>query len=74
MSISPGVATPIAVISGIDSFAAATARRIVSHIVSSPASCPRSGSVAITTGVESGKPSSFTTAAFIVVPPTSSPT
>src|SRR4051794_6333372 len=74
VSISPGVATPTAATSSGVSFAAATARRIVSHIVSSPASWPRSGWVSMTTGADSGRPASSTTAAFMVVPPTSSPT
>ena len=51
MSISPGVATPMAVMSFSFSFAAATAWRIVSHIVSRPASCPSSGRVSRTDGL-----------------------
>ena len=50
MSMRPGVATPMAAMSSIVSLAAATARRIVSHIVSRPASWPRSGCVSMTAG------------------------
>ena len=73
MSPRPGVATPMAAMSARVSFAAATARRMVSHMVSRPASCPSSVLVSITTA-GNAFPASSTTAAFIVVPPTSSPT
>src|SRR3954462_15286968 len=73
MSIVPGVATPMAAMS--DSFlpAAAMALRMGAAIWLRPCSCPLEASVGRVTD-EKALPASSTAAAFMVVPPTSSPT
>jgi len=73
MAISPGVATPTAAMSAIVSPAVFTASSMVAHMVFSPASCPRSGLVSRVATLDA-TPVSSTTAAFMVVPPTSKPT
>src|SRR5262249_4892154 len=73
MSIVPGGATPIAAISFSVLPEAAMAPRIVAHIWFRPCSRPLYASVGIDAGGDA-LPSSAPTAAFLDVPPTSTPT